>query len=60
MQLKYNRQQSIGNSLFKLFLKFLLILIVLFVALFIIEKKNFPKPNNNFKIDITDEIKRLK
>ena len=60
MQLKYNRQQSIGSSLFRIIIKSVLILLVIIAGLFIIEKKNFPKPDKNYKIDITDEIKKLK
>ncbi len=59
MQLKYNRQQSIGTTIMKLILKIFLVLIFLLVAIFLIEKVNFPSPNKNFKIDITDEIKKL-
>ena len=60
MQLKYNRQQSIGTTIMKLILKIFLVLIFLLVAIFLIEKVNFPSPNKNFKIDITNEIKKLK
>ena len=60
MQLKYNRQQSVGSSLFRIAFKFILVLIVIVIGLFIIEKKNFPKPEKNYKIDITNEIKKLK
>ena len=60
MQLKYNRQQSIGSTIVKLLLKFILVLIILIVAIFLIEKINFPSPDKNYKIDITDEIKKLK
>ncbi len=35
-------------------------LIIMFVAIFLIEKINFPSPEQNYKIDITDEIKKLK
>ena len=60
MQLKYNRQQGIGSSLLRILIKFILILIVVVIGLFLIEKKNFPKPAQDNKIDITDEIKKLK
>ena len=59
MQLKYNRQASIGSTIGKLLLKFILALIILFVAIFLIEKINFPSPNKNYEIDITNEIKKL-
>ena len=60
MQLKYNRQQSIGSSLARGFMKLALLLIVVLVAIFLIEKIDFPSPEQNYKIDITNEIKKLK
>ena len=60
MQLKYNRHQSIGSSLIKILIKLILVLILFIAAIFLIEKINFPSPEQNFKIDITDEIKKLK
>ena len=60
MQLKYNRSQSIGSSIFKILFRIVLILILIVVGIFLIEKINFPSPKQNFKIDITDEIKKLK
>ena len=60
MQLKYNRQQSIGTSIAKTLIKLILALVLLLVAIFLIEKINFPSPEKNYKIDITNEIKKLK
>jgi len=60
MQLKYNRQQGLGSSIGKLIIKLALLLIVFFIAIFLIEKISFPSPDKNYKIDITDEIKKLK
>tara|TARA_B100001741_G_C16116508_1_gene398004 strand:+ start:52 stop:234 length:183 start_codon:yes stop_codon:yes gene_type:complete len=60
MQLKYNRQQSIGSSLIKILIKLILVIIVLIAAIFLIEKINFPSPEQKYKIDITNEIKKLK
>ncbi len=60
MQLKYNRQQGIGTSIVRILIKLVLISVVSIVAIFLIEKINFPSPKNNLKIDITDEIKKLK
>ena len=59
MQLKYNRQQSLGSSIGKILIKLILVFIVIIVAIFLIEKINFPSPEKNYKIDITDEIKKL-
>ena len=60
MQLKYNRQRSIGSSLGRILIKLVLFLIAIIVAIFLIEKINFPSPKQNYKIDITNEIKKLK
>ena len=60
MQLKYNRSQSIGSSIFKILVKVILILLIIVIGIFLIEKINFPSPKQNYKIDITNEIKKLK
>ena len=60
MQLKYNRQSGIGSSIGKILVKLVLFLIVIIVVIFLIEKINFPSPKQNYKIDITNEIKQLK
>ena len=60
MQLKYNRQQSIGSSITRIIIKLVLILFLLIIGIFLVEKINFPSPKQDFKIDITDEIKKLK
>ena len=60
MQLKYNRQRGIGSSLGRILMKIVLLLILILVAIFLIEKINFPSPEQNYKIDITNEIKKLK
>ena len=60
MQLKYNRQSSIGSSLFKILIKIILFLFIFVAAIFLIEKITFPSPEKNYKIDITNEIKKLK
>ena len=36
------------------------ILLLLVFIVFVLEKFNFPYPNSNLKIDITDEIIKLK
>ena len=37
-----------------------MILIFVVAGIFLIEKIDFPSPGKNYKIDITDEIKKLK
>ena len=60
MQLKYNRQPSIGSSIGRILIKLVLALVFMIVVIFLIEKINFPSPKQNYKIDITDEINKLK
>jgi flagellar biogenesis protein FliO len=59
MQLKYNRQPKIGNTIFKILLKIILIIVLLIITIFLIEKIKFPSPEKKFKIDVTNEIKKL-
>jgi|TARA_B100001063_G_scaffold17650_1_gene13586 flagellar biogenesis protein FliO len=60
MQLKFNRQQGLKQSFAKRLVKIFLILLLLVFIVFVLEKFNFPYPNSNLKIDITDEIIKLK
>ena len=59
MQLKYNRQSSLGSSIIKTLLKLLLVVVVLIVAIFLIEKISSPSPKKKYQNDITNEIKKL-
>ena len=59
MQLKYNRQPSIGSSIIKTLIKLLFAVLIFILVIFLIEKVNFPSPEKEFNIDITDEIKKL-
>ena len=59
MQLKYNRQPSIGSSIIKTLIKLLLLVVVLILVIFLIEKINFPSPEKKYQIDVTNEIKKL-
>ena len=59
MQLKYNRQPSLGSSIIKILFKILLVIIVFIIAIFLIEKINFPSPEKKYQIDVTNEIKKL-
>ncbi len=60
MQLKYNRQRNIGSSIGRILIKLVLLSILIIAGIFLIEKINFPSPEQNYKIDITNEIKKLK
>ena len=57
MQLKYNRQSSLGSSIIKTLIKLLFLVIVFIFVIFLIEKVNFPSPEKEYNIDITNEIK---
>ena len=59
MQLKYNRQPKIGNTIFRFLIKTILVIVVIIFAIFLIEKIKFPSPEKEFKIDVTNEIKKL-
>ena len=59
MQLKYNRQPSLGSSIVKLLFKLLLLIILFIFVIFLIEKISFPSPEKKYQIDVTDEIKKL-
>ncbi len=59
MQLKYNRQPSIGSSITKIIIKLFLVILIFIVAIFLIEKVNFPSPEKKYDIDITDDVKKL-
>ena len=59
MQLKYNRQPKIGNTLFRILIKTILLIVVIIFSIFLIEKIKFPSPEKEFKIDVTNEIKKL-
>ena len=59
MQLKYNRQPSLGSSIIKILLKLLLVIVAFILIIFLIEKISFQKKKKNYQIDITNEIKKL-
>ena len=59
MQLKYNRQPSLGSSIIKILAKILLLIIIFIISIFLIEKISFPSPEKKYQIDITNEIKKL-
>ena len=60
MQLKFKRQQSIGQTITKQIIKILLVIIFVLFAIFLLEKINFPAPKEKIKIDISNEINKLK
>ena len=59
MQLKYNRQPSLGSSILKTLLKLLALIVAFIFIIFLIEKVSFPSPEKKYQIDVTNEIKKL-
>lgn len=60
MQLKFNRQKSLRESIIHRLIKLVIFFAVLVVIIFLLEKINFSKPDEEFNTDITNEIIRLK
>ncbi len=59
MQLKYNRQPSLGTTILRTIIKLLIVVVITIVTIFLIEKIKFPTPAKKFEIDITDDVKKL-
>ena len=59
MQLKYNRQPSLGSSILRWLIKLFIAILVFIFSIFLIEKIKFPSPQKKYDIDITNEIKKL-
>ena len=59
MQLKYNRQPSLGSSILKIIIRLLIAIIIFIVGVFLIEKIDFPNPQKKYNIDISNDIKKL-
>ena len=60
MQLKFNRQKSLRDSLMQKLLKLIVFVGLFVIIIFLLEKINFSKPDKEFNTDITNEIIRLK
>ncbi len=59
MQLKYNRQPSLGSSIIRLLVKLFIAIIIFIFSIFLIEKIKFPSPQKKFDLDVTNDIKKL-
>ena len=59
MQLKYNRQPSLGSTLIRTLVKLFIAIIVFIFAIFLIEKIKFPSPKKNYEIEITNDINKV-
>ena len=60
MQQKFSRKKSLKETLFSSLIKILLLTIFITFAIFLLDKVNFPSPNNSLQEDITNEIIKLK
>ena len=60
MQLKFNRQKSLRESLLQRLLKLIVFVGFFVVIVFLLEKINFSKPDKEFNTDISNEIIKLK
>ena len=60
MQLKFRKQASIGQSLAKVLMKIILLCFIIILAIFLLNKVDFPTPKQNIKEDITNETIKLK
>ena len=60
MQLKLNRQKSIGQSLGKKLFNIVIISIIFTLGVYLLDKIDFPSPEKKVDQDITNEIIKLK
>ncbi len=60
MQLKFNNRNTTRQSIAKKMIKFLIACLIFIVAIFLLDKFNFPSPKKNLKEEITNEIIKLK
>tara|TARA_B100001559_G_C16374963_1_gene563782 strand:+ start:31 stop:213 length:183 start_codon:yes stop_codon:yes gene_type:complete len=60
MQLKFNRQKSLRDSIMQKLLKLIAFVGLFVIIVFLLEKINFSKPDKKFNTDITNEVIRLK
>ena len=60
MQLKFNRQKSLRDSLLQKLLRLIVFIGIFVVIVFLLEKINFSQPDKEFNTDITNEVIRLK
>tara|TARA_B100001094_G_scaffold301295_1_gene327442 strand:- start:120 stop:302 length:183 start_codon:yes stop_codon:yes gene_type:complete len=60
MQPKFSRQKSIGQSLVKKLINIVIISLVVALGIFLLDKVDFPSPQQKIDQDITNEIIKLK
>ena len=60
MQLKFLKHSSIKETLAKSIIKIVILCLILIGVIFLLDKVDFPSPENQIKKDITNEIIKLK
>jgi hypothetical protein len=60
MQIKFNRRESLKESLLRKLIKVLILTLIAIFLIFLVSKFDFPSPNKIFQKDITNEIHKLK
>ena len=60
MQLKFNNHKSTQASIAAKLIKFSIFLIIVIIAIFFVEKINFPSPEKSIKKDISNEAIKLR
>ena len=60
MQLKYRRESSLGSSIARILIKLVLLFFIFIIGIFLAEKIDFPSPTTKYKIDITNDVQKLK
>ena len=60
MQLKFQREKSIGQSIGRTLIKIFIALVILLAAIFFLDKINFSSPKKDIQKDVTNEIIKLK
>jgi|MDTB01.3.fsa_nt_gb hypothetical protein len=60
MQIKFNRRESLKESLLRKLVKVLILTLVAIFFIFLVSKIDFPSPNKIIQKDITNEIQKLK
>ena len=60
MQLKFHKHSSIKETLAKSIIKIVILCLILIGVIFLLDKVDFPSPENQIKKDITNEIIKIK
>jgi len=50
----------LGSSIARILIKLVLLFFIFIIGIFLAEKIDFPSPTTKYKIDITNDVKKLK